>query len=138
MKFVVPSRWLKTTLGVDALVSGAVALLHLLAADALAAWLALPRALLLGSGAFLVAYVALLTALARAPRVPSALIALVVAGNVLWALGCLALLGGAVARNALGASFLVLHAATVLTFAAFEWRGLRTSAPAPRLRVARA
>ena len=49
MKFVVPSRWLKTTLGADALVSGAVALLHLLAADALAAWLALPRALLLGS-----------------------------------------------------------------------------------------
>ena len=133
MKFVLPSRLLSAALSADALVSGAVALLHVLAAGVLAQWLAMPHALLLGSGVFLLAYVVLLVVLARARRVPSALIVLVIAGNVLWALGCLALLllGGNAAGNGLGAAFLLVHAATVLTFAVLEWRGLRRSAPAP-------
>ena len=131
MKFILPSRLLSTALGADALVSGAVALLQLLAARLLADWLALPHALLLGSGAFLVAYVALLIAMARARRLPVALVVFVVVGNVLWAAACLALLlDGQIAGNVLGAVFLVLHMVTVLTFAVLQWRGLRRSMPA--------
>ena len=139
MRSVFPSRFLKRALGADALVSGAVALLQLLAAGALAEQLALPGALLLGTGVFLLGYVALLVMLARAQRVPAALILLVVAGNVLWAVGALGwLLGDSLTTNIWGEAWLLLHVAAVLVFAALEWAGLRASPMSGSTQAARA
>lgn len=131
MKLVIPSRLLALALTADALVSGAVAVLQLAAADALHPLLRLPHMLLVESGVFLVAYTLLLIVLARSPRVPAALVMLIVAGNIGWALGCLALpLLGLLTPSALGIAFLAVQALTVLLFAALEWQGLKASVPA--------
>ena len=130
MQSILPSRLLKTMLLADAVVSGAVALLQLSAAGWLASFLELPRALLVETGVFLVAYVALLLVLASRAQVWSGLVWLVVLGNLGWAVGCIALLASnAMSPNALGALFLVLHALTVVLFANFEFVGLKASLP---------
>lgn len=130
MKTILPSRLLKSVLLLDAFVSGAVALLQLAAPGWLAGFLELPRALLIETGVFLVAYVVLLLVLASRARLWSGLVWLVVFGNVGWAVGCVALLASnAVSPNGLGALFLVLHALTVVLFANFEFVGLKASQP---------
>jgi hypothetical protein len=122
---------LKGVLVVDAAASGALALLQVLGTGPLASLTNLPSTLLDATGIFLVGYAILLLALARASRVPSALIGLVVAGNVGWALGCMALLASAaIAPGPLGVAFVLAQAAAVLVFAALEYAGLRRSAPA--------
>ena len=131
MKTVHPSPLLKFALLVDAVVSGAMGGLQLGAATALATVLELPHALLLGTGEFFVVYALLLVGMAGRPRLWSALVMLVVVGNAMWALGCVALVStGALLPNALGTGFVLLQATAVLVFAALEWRGLRRSAPA--------
>ncbi len=128
MQSIVPSRLLKSMLLADAVVSGAVALLQLSAPGWFAGFLELPRALLVETGVFLVAYVALLLVLASQVRLWSGLIWLVVLGNLGWAIGCIGLLASnVVSPNALGALFLVLHALVVVLFANFEFVGLKAS-----------
>ena len=130
MKTVVPSRLLKLALAADALVSGATAALQIAVPAWLGQWLLLPRALLLETGIFLVAYTMLLIVLARGTRVWWGLIGLVVAGNLAWAIGCVALLGsGALSPNLLGAAFVAMHVIVVLTFATLEFKGLQASTP---------
>ncbi|HZF81534.1 MAG TPA: hypothetical protein VEZ89_17285 [Rubrivivax sp.] len=135
MHTIHPSRFLKVALFADAVVSGAVALLQLLAGQLLAGLLALPAVLLLESGVFLIVYVGLLLAMATRPRLWSWLVWAVIAGNVGWAVGCLSLLkllpalgsdsGGQV--TSLGVAFLLVQAFTVLVFALLQWRGWRAS-----------
>lgn len=130
MKLVQASRLLKRSLAADAGVSGAVAVLHVAVAGPLAAITGLPHALILGSGLFLVGYVLMLVLMARSPRLWSALVKLVVAGNLLWAAGCLALavgLGG-MEPGPWGIAWLLVHAMTVTVFALLESRGLGNSA----------
>ena len=139
MKHVIPSRFLKLALIADALAAAALAAAHLVVADWIAGWMQLPQALLLGTGAFLVGWTALLLWLAPTPRAPAALVTLVIEGNLLWAAGAIGLLvSGVLAANAWGNAYLVLNAVSVLAFAALEWRGLRASAAAPQMRAARA
>ena len=132
MHTIHPSRFLKIALFADAVVSGAVALLQLLAGKLLAGLLALPAVLLLESGVFLIVYVALLLAMATRPRLWSWLVWAVIGGNVAWAVGCLSLLkvlpafGGGPASS-LGVAFLLVQAFTVLAFALLQWRGWRAS-----------
>jgi hypothetical protein len=137
MHTIHPSRFLKVALLADALVSGLVAALQLLAGKLLTGLLALPAMLLLESGVFLVAYVTLLLVMARSQRLWSWLVLMVIVGNVGWALGCLGLLQLLpAAPSALGIAFLLLQAAAVLVFAGLEWAGWRTSSPAgPVLRT---
>lgn len=131
MKHVHPSRLLKAALAADAVVSAAVALLQIVAAGALAEWLALPRGLLFETGLFLVGYTLLLVMLARSARVPAWLVGFIVVGNVGWAIGCVALpAAGWVTPNAAGLAYLALQAFAVLAFAVLEFAGLRVSAPA--------
>jgi len=131
MKTVFASRLLKLALWADAAVSGAVAVLQLAAADAMSDWLHLPRVLFVETGAFLVAYTLLLVVLARSRAVPSALIGLVVLGNVGWAVGCVALLvSGALSPAPIGVGYLLAQALIVLLFAVLQVRGLAHSAPA--------
>lgn len=136
MPSVTPSSLLKKALAADAVVSGAVAVLQLAIPDALSRLLLLPRGLLVESGIFLVAYTLLLIALARSTRVWSALILVVVVGNVAWAAGCAVLLGtGYLQPSALGIAFVAMQALAVLVFAGLEYFGLRES-PAARTATA--
>lgn len=135
MLHVTPSPLLRRALLADAVVSGAVAALQLLATDALASLLGLPAALLTATGLFLVAYTGLLAWLASRRRMPAWLVATIVVGNVGWAAGGVALLAaGSSATTALGAGFVVLQVVAVLAFAALEYVGLRRSAPAAAAR----
>jgi hypothetical protein len=128
MSTLIPSRLLKTTLLLDAIVSGAVAALQLAFGGALAALLDLPGPLLFESGLFLVAYVLLLLAMVRSERLWSWLVVAVIVGNLGWALGALGLVSLLpTPPNGLGIAFLALHALAVLGFAAFEFFGLRAS-----------
>jgi hypothetical protein len=131
MNAIQPSRLLKFALVVDALVSGAVALLQLLLPDLLSGLLQLPAALLRYTGLFLVGYTVLLVVLARSAAIWKELVLVVAGGNVLWAIGCAALpLEGAVAPSGLGIAFLSVQALAVLGFAAMQLAGLKASAPA--------
>lgn len=128
MKSIQASQLLKTALLADAAVSAAAAALQLAVPDGLAELLHLPRALLVETGAFLAVYVVLLVAMARAARLWSSLVWVVVLGNVGWALGCVGLAVSPV-PGALGVAFLLVQALAVLVFAALEYRGLKSSAP---------
>jgi hypothetical protein len=103
-----------------------------------AALLGLPAGLVLGSGLFLLVYAAALVLLARSATVPRALVHGVVAGNLGWAAGCPALAALFPPLTALGAGYLLLQAAAVAVFAAFQRLGLARSTPAMALSPQRA
>lgn len=129
---LLPSSTLRAALWADALVSGAAGALQLAGGDALAAALGLPASLSLASGVFLLGYAAMLVAMARAPRLLAALLALVVVGNLGWALACIGLpMAGVLDPSPLGVAWLGLQALAVLVFAAWELAGWRAS-PAAR------
>ena len=133
MRTVHPSPLLKTALVADAVVTGAAAVLQLTAASWLSELLALPRTLLIESGAFLVAYTVLLIVLARSTRVSSAVIATIVVGNIAWAAGCVGLLvTDALSPSGLGVAFVIMQTVAVLIFATLEYLGLKGSEPLPR------
>lgn len=139
MRTVIPSNFLRLALTLDALVSGAVAALQLAAPNWLSELLMLPRALLIDTGAFLVAYTALLLVLARSARIWSAVVGIVVAGNVGWAASCIVLLASdMLSPNALGLAFVAVQAVAVLFFATMEFIGLIASEPASASSTARA
>lgn len=139
MKTVEASKGLKAALLADAAACAAMAAVHLLAGGALADGLALPRSLVLGIGVFLVPWSAFLLGLARWPRVAAEWVAWVIAGNSLWALAALGVLGfGVFSSNVWGRAYLALHVLGVLLFAVVEWIGLRRSPEATSGRAARA
>ena len=139
MNTIQPNKFLRGALLADAVVSGAVALLQLALTGLLVDLLRLPSPLLLGTGAFLVAYVALLLVLARSARVWTPLIWIVVMGNVAWALACIWLVSGAAVKpSALGVAFVGVQAVAVLIFAALEYKGVVESARGSRMALVRA
>ena len=142
MKLIETSRLLKLTLRADALVSGAVALIHTVATASLAGLTRLPEPLILGTGIFLFAYVLLLLAMSAPARLWTPLVRLVIVGNAIWAVEALTLVGGAggVEPGGLGVAWLIIHAVTVAGFALIQFVGLRRSRPVstPALRGAQA
>lgn len=128
MKRIAPDSWLKRTLLLDAVISGAVALLQILAPQTVSDLTGFGHTLLVESGAFLVGYVALLVVLATRPQVPAMLIHAVIIGNVGWALGCVAAVELSSGVTTLGAMYAGIQAAAVLVFAALELVGRRSSA----------
>lgn len=126
MNSIVASPFLKRVLLADAGVSGAVALLQLAATERLAALTGLPAGLLLGTGVFLVGYVALLITLAKSSSVWSSMIWIVIAGNVAWAVAALAV-AATLPVGLLGEAFAAVHALAVTLFAYLEYRGLGAS-----------
>lgn len=125
---LLPSSTLRAALWTDAVVSGGAGALQLAGGDTLAAAFGLPPSLYLYSGVFLLGYAAMLVAMARAPRLHAALVALVVFGNLGWALGCIGLpLAGVLDPTLLGGAWLGLQAVSVLVFAAWEGAGWRVS-----------
>ena len=128
MTFIQPSRPLQIVLAIDAVASGALGLLQTFAAP-LAQLLALPGALLFGSGVFLIAYAAVLVAMARSVALPQALVRVVMLGNLAWAIGCVALAALASGIAPLGVAYLGVQAVAVVAFAAMQGHGLQRSQP---------
>jgi hypothetical protein len=126
-----PSLLLRRAIQIDAIVSGAMALLLTFAAGMLAPLLHLPEALLLESGLFLIAYAALVGWLGTRMAMPKALVLIVIVGNALWTLGSIGLLfSGAVTPNLLGQIFIAVQAIAVGVFAELQYIGLRRSSAA--------
>lgn len=135
MSAIYPSRFLRVALIADALACAALVVLQMSLPELLASHLQLPAMLLTGSGVFLAAYVGLLIVLANSKSVRKAMVGLVVAGNVAWAVGCLAL-ASFPGPNRLGIAYLVAQAVFVLVIARIEWLGLKRSQPAAQPRAA--
>lgn len=131
-------RFLPRVMAADAISCAATGAVQLGLTDALARQTGLPAALLTGTGVFLLAYAALAAWMARRPVPPRRLIGLVVAGNLDWAAGGVALLAsGLVAQTALGVAWVLAQVVVVIALADLQWMGLRATRPA-RGRVAAA
>jgi hypothetical protein len=123
-----PSVFLRRAILLDAIVSGAMALWLTFDASALASLLDLPEALLRESGLFLIVYVLLIIRLGTRKFMPKAMVVIVIAGNVAWTLGSIALLfGGSVSPNMLGEILVAIQAIASGTFAELQYIGLRRS-----------
>lgn len=128
---VAVTPFLRNALYVDALATGATALLAIVGAPLLAPFFDLPEALLLWAGLALVPFVAMLVVVARRAAVPKLILFDVVALNVLWVIGSFALLiTGAVAPNALGIAFVAAQALAVAVFAELQFIGIRRAGAA--------
>lgn len=124
--------FLRRALAIDALASGATALLVIVAASPLEVLLGLPAALLRGAGLVLLPYVAfVIYAATRTTVSPPAVWGIIVA-NVLWASASgVLLLSGWVAPTALGYAFVIGQAVVVALLGELQHVGLaRRPAPA--------
>lgn len=118
--------FLRNTLHLDALASGATALLMLLGAPLLSGLLELPEPLLFWAGLVLIPFVAMLVIVARRNSVPNGLLTGIIILNILWVIASFALLlTGAVAPNALGIAFVVAQALAVAVFTELQFIGMR-------------
>ena len=138
MSIFASPRFLPRVMAADALSCAATGALQLGLTDMLARLTGLSTALLTGTGVFLLAYAALAAWMARRPVPPRRLIGLVVAGNLAWAAGGVALLAsGLVAQTALGVAWVLAQVVVVIALADLQWMGLRATRHA-RGRVAAA
>ncbi|MDO9707426.1 hypothetical protein [Paracraurococcus lichenis] len=130
MDRIIPSAFLRRVLWLDAASCIGMGLLLAALAAPLARWFGLPQMLLHETGLFLIAFAALVAALAWRQASPRLLFWLVVVGNVLWALdSVLLLVSGWVAPTALGGVFVVAQALVVAVLAELEYAGLRRAGP---------
>jgi hypothetical protein len=130
-------RFLSRVMGVDAASCAATGALQLGFTDDLARLTGLPAGLLIGTGAFLLAYAAAAAAMALRATPPRSLIGLVAIGNFGWAAACAALLAsGVFAVTALGMAWVIAQAVTVVLLAEAQWMGLRATRPTARAALA--
>lgn len=123
-----PSLLLRRAIQIDAVVSGAMALLLTFATGLVAGLTNLPDMLLLESGLFLILYVAFIGWLGTRSTMPKLLVLAVIIGNAAWTLGSIGLLfSGAVSPNLLGQLFVAAQAIAVGVFAELQFMGLRKS-----------
>ncbi|AJC22586.2 hypothetical protein RO07_22750 [Pandoraea pulmonicola] len=114
----------------DALTSGAVGLLQVLAAAPLAALLDLPAIGLRVTGLVLLAYAAALVWLVRRTAIPAGAAWAIIAINVIWAIDCgVLLVSDWIEPNGLGEAFIGVQIVTVLVFAELTFIGLRRRRP---------
>ncbi len=124
MQYPVQNLPLRRILVLDGVTCGAMAVALLVAPDSIAELTALPAGLLRGAGALLVPVALFIGWVARSPVPSRGAVAVIVAGNIGWAVASLlALL--MVAPNTLGATLVVGQALAVLAFAAAEARAYR-------------
>jgi hypothetical protein len=114
---------LRGPLLLDAIASGAMGVLLLLAASPLESLLGLPGSLLRAVGLLLIPFAAFLLWLAPRARGLRVVVRSVVGANVLWVLASILLLvSGRAEMTPLGTAFVALQAAAVAVFAFLEYR----------------
>lgn len=120
------SNLLRLALTVDAVASGASAVLLLFGAAALSGLLGLPEELLRVAGVILVPFVALVSYAAMQAKPAEGLVWSVIVINLAWVAASAALLLGAfVSPTTLGIAFVAAQAVAVLIFADMQYFGLR-------------
>jgi len=123
------ATFLRRTLVLDAVASGATALLVIAAAGLIDGLLGLPVALLRGAGLVLVPYVAFVVFVATRARIEPAAVWVIIACNALWALASFVLLlSGELAPTGLGIAFVAAQAIIVALLGELQYMGLRRPA----------
>jgi hypothetical protein len=127
-KFATPSSLLRNALLADALLSGATALLLVIAAEPLSSLLGLGVGLLRGSGWFILPFAALAASMRWRARLSRTSVFVLVVGNALWAVdSVLVLLLGWIEPTVPGEVFVVGQAVIVGVLAELQFIGLRRS-----------
>ena len=126
-----PSLFLRRSLQIDAIFSGAAALLMVFGAGFLAPLLNLPEAFLRNTGLVLVVFALGVGYLASREMMSKVAVWAVIAINAVWTIDSIVLLTcGWVSPNLLGQAFIVMQAIAVGVFAELEFMGLRKSTSA--------
>ncbi len=119
---------LRRALQLDAVASGAMAVLFTFGAGYLAPLLHLPENFLHPTGLFMFVWAALVGTLATRDTLSKALVWVVIVGNAAWTINSLALLAtNWVTPNLLGSAFIAMQAIAVGVFAELQLMGLRRS-----------
>lgn len=122
------TRLLRLALQLDAVASGALGVLLLIAGPALDDLLRIPMAVLVPVGLLLVAYAALLWLIGSRRHLPRSASWAVVAGNLLWvATSVVVVAAGWWSPSAAGTALVLVQAAAVALFAGLQFLGLRAS-----------
>ena len=117
---------LRLALGLDAVITAVNAVAYLAAFALLDGWLGVPTGLLIGVGAFLLAFAALVGRLATRPQPPRAAVIAVIEANAAWAVASFALLAlGTFSPTLAGEIVIAVQAAGVAGLAALQYAGLR-------------
>jgi hypothetical protein len=117
---------LRSALLLDAVASGATALLLLFGGELVGGMLGLPVDLLRGAGLVLVPYVAMVVIIGARPDISRSAVWLVIVANALWAAASFALMfSGWIAPTALGYAFIAAQAIVVALFGELQYVGLR-------------
>lgn len=123
------SSFLRRALIVDAAVSGATAVAMLAAPRPLERLLHLPASLFSVAGVVLVPFVAWLAYLVTRDRIAPRAVQMVIALNIAWVIGSVALLfADRIQPNHLGIGFVLLQAVAVAGFAELQYVALRRAA----------
>jgi len=130
-----PSLFLRRAVQGDAIITGAMAILLVVAAGLLGPLLNLPVSFLREVGIFLVAYAALVGFLGTREMMPRLAVWLVIGANAIWAIDSIALLfTGWVQPNLLGHAFVAAQAVSVAAIAELQYIGLKRSGTAVEAR----
>ena len=117
---------LRFALLLDGVATGANGVLYLAGAPLLDGWLGLPTGMLVGVGAALIVYGALVLRLATRPAMPRAAVVAVIAANVLWVVdSLLALALDWFTPTTAGQVLIAAQAVLVAGLAALQYVGLR-------------
>lgn len=120
------SPFLRNVLLLDALATGATAIILAGGAHMLSPLLDMPQGLLFWAGAALVPFVLMVLAMSRRQTVSRIMLVEIIAINALWVLASFGLLvSGVVSPNLLGVAFVSAQAIAVALFAELQYVGLR-------------
>ena len=132
MSYDQSSTFLRRALILDALASGATALLMIAGAGLVEGLLGLPAALLRGAGLVLVPYVAFVVYTGTRDAISRSAVWLIIVANVAWAAAsALLLVSGWVAPTALGYAFVIGQAVVVALLGELQYLGLRRGLRGP-------
>ncbi|MGL4260399.1 MAG: hypothetical protein ACRCTX_02180 [Afipia sp.] len=124
-----PSLFLRRALQIDAVFSGAAALMLVFGAGFFASLLNLPEAFLRNTGLVLVVFTLGVGYLASREMMSKTAVWAVIVINAIWTIDSIVLLAsGWLSPNLLGQAFIVMQAIAVGVFAELEFIGLRKSA----------
>ena len=121
-----PPVFLRRALVLDAVASGATALMMIAGAGLVEGLLGLPAALLRGAGLVLLPYVAFVIYTGTRETISRPAVWAIIVANVLWAAASAFLLvSGWVAPTALGTAFVIAQAVVVALLGELQYMGLR-------------